>query len=233
MKSLVPKDFQSLPELNRPAGYILVIRDIDTDRFRIDAAASPSSAIEAVFGETERRFGIELVSILETEDLESSASALYERHHARLSSDWLELDPYQIGGLRRSSLQIDAYASQYIPPDQQTTSGGAAGTGSSSRDYRPAASHHRRSAEAEGFRRAYARPANNRRNVRESLMRYRARNADERRIDWDDPVEAMWQLWERADEYFQTPRGKALKIALCTLVIIICFAIGLAVESAV
>ena len=104
LRSVAPKDYESLPELQAPAGYILVIRDIDSDTFRLDGAANPKTFVAAVIDESERRFGIELVSILETEDLAASASALYDRHQARLSDAWLELDPFQIEELRRSVL---------------------------------------------------------------------------------------------------------------------------------
>ena len=68
--------------------------------------------------EDERAFGIELVSILETEDLGKNESALFERHHARLSAEWLDLDELQLEEMRRSVLQIDAHRSLYLTPQQ-------------------------------------------------------------------------------------------------------------------
>lgn len=122
MRSLPPKDYESLPPLEAPAAYICVIRDIDSDSFRIDGADHPATYIRAIMDEAERAFGIELVSILETEDLRKSEFELFERHHARLSADWLDLDELQLEELRRSVLQIDAHRSLYLAPQQSGTS---------------------------------------------------------------------------------------------------------------
>ena len=122
MRSLPPEDFESLPPLQAPAAYICVIRDIDSDTFRIDTADHPATFIRAIMDEDEREFGIELISILETEDLRQSESALFERHHARLSAEWLNLDELQLEELRRSALQIDAHRSCYLTPQQKRSS---------------------------------------------------------------------------------------------------------------
>lgn len=118
MRSLSPKDYESLPPLEAPSGYICVIRDIDSDTFRIDGADLPATLVRAIMDEAERAFGIELVSVLETEDLRLSESNLYERYHARLSEKWLDLDAYQLEALRRSILQIDAHRSLYLTAQQ-------------------------------------------------------------------------------------------------------------------
>lgn len=122
MRSLPPKDYESLPPLEEPAGYICVIRDIDSDSFRIDGTDHPATYIRAIMDEDERAFGIELVSILETEDRGRSESELFERHHARLGAEWLGLDELQLEELRRSVLQIDAHRSLYLAPQQSGTS---------------------------------------------------------------------------------------------------------------
>ena len=122
MKSFPPTNYASLPMLRRPAAYICVIRDVDRDRYRIDEADHPATVVRAIMDEDEREFGIELVSILETEDLRQSESALFQRHHARLSAEWLNLDELQLEELRRSALQIDAHRSRYLMPRQKGSS---------------------------------------------------------------------------------------------------------------
>ena len=84
MRSLPPQDFDILPTLATPAGYICVIRDIDSDNFRIEGTNQPKTLVDTVLAESDRSFGIELVSILETEDLAASEAELYERYQARL-----------------------------------------------------------------------------------------------------------------------------------------------------
>ena len=114
VRSLPPRDYQQLPMLESPAGYVCVIRDIDSDRFRIDSTDHPSTFFSAIMNDDERRFGIEIVSILETEDLGAAQTELYEKHHARLSAAWQALDNYQLAELRQSMLQIDAHRSCYL-----------------------------------------------------------------------------------------------------------------------
>ena len=59
-------------------------------------------------------FGVELVSIIETGDLNVSESELYEHYGATLGAEWFELDPYQLKVMRDSRLQINAYESCYL-----------------------------------------------------------------------------------------------------------------------
>ncbi len=116
MKSLAPKYFEALSPLDEPAAYICVIRDIDRDRYRIEATRWPQALIDAIIAADDRSFGIELVSVLKTDDLPASEAELYARHHARLSNEWLELDDLQLEELRQSMLGIDAHASHYLTP---------------------------------------------------------------------------------------------------------------------
>lgn len=126
MKSLAPNEYESLPALESPAGYICVIRDIDRDLYRIEATRLPKELVDAVLAGDERSFGIELVSVLQTDDLAASEAKLYARHHARPSSEWLELDSHQLDVLRQSVLQIDAHASRYLPSGNSALSEAAA-----------------------------------------------------------------------------------------------------------
>lgn len=116
LKSLRPKDFQTLPILESPAGYICVIRDIEIDAFRIEATHCPATLTTAASAEADGKMGIELISILETADLSASEASLFEAHRARLSSAWLKLDAYQLRELRSSMLQIGKHGSHYLTP---------------------------------------------------------------------------------------------------------------------
>ena len=119
MKSLPPTTYKSLPALPSPAGYILVIRDIDTDSYRIDATEHPKRYLDDLFADSGRQYGIELVSILQSEDLKVSEALLYERYLATFSGEWLQLDLYQLKELRQSILQLYAHSSQYLRPRPQ------------------------------------------------------------------------------------------------------------------
>ena len=121
MRSIPAADYARLPKLRLPAAYICVIRDVDRDRYRFQATNQPRSLIEAVFAERTREFGIELLSILESDNIAESEARLYERHHATLGEDWLTLDTYQLRELHRSELQLYAHRSHYISPDEIPT----------------------------------------------------------------------------------------------------------------
>ena len=116
LKSLPPKDFQTLPTLKSPAGYICVIRDIGSDAYRIVGTRCPATVVEVASAEAEGRMGIELIAVLESADLSASDASLFEAHRARLSGAWLKLDAYQLGELRSSILQIDKHSSHYLTP---------------------------------------------------------------------------------------------------------------------
>ena len=230
MKSLPPKEYESLPALAAPAGYIIVVRDIDRDTFRIDGTRNPGLYVEKLQRESQRRFGIELVSILQTPDLSASEAELYDRHHARLSEQWLALDPYQVEELRRSSLQIDAQESLYLSPKQEAASTAAAFDQTAPRSERratryvsSAGANYHRSKEAMEFRRAYApRPPRSRapgyRRYANSLRRYREEEAVERPVDPDDPVAWLMHFSRRSDEFFKTCLGKVPEVCPGVLV---------------
>lgn len=116
MKSLPPADYESMPALSPPAAYILVIRDVDGDRYRIDATAQPKPYLDELRGEGDRRYGFELIAVVETADLAASERELYDRHLATLSGDWLHLDSHQLRELRDSMLETGAFRSSYISP---------------------------------------------------------------------------------------------------------------------
>ena len=125
MRILAPQDYAALPGLDPPAAYICVIRDIDRDRYRIEATPSPQALLDAVVAERERGFGIELISIVQADDLDASEAALFARHHARLSGEWLALDAHQLEELRESALRTDAFASHYLMVDEPAGVAGA------------------------------------------------------------------------------------------------------------
>jgi len=108
-----------MPALTPPAGYILVIRDVDGDRFRIDATQQPKPYLEGMRSEGNRRYGFELIAVVETADLSASEAELYDRHLAMLGGEWLQLDDMQLRELRRSMLQTGAFPSRYINPRSQ------------------------------------------------------------------------------------------------------------------
>ncbi len=105
-----------MPALSAPAAYILVIRDVDGDRFRIDATQQPKPYLDELRGEGVRRYGFELIAVVETADLAASEAELYDRHLATLSDAWLHLDSHQLRELRESMLETGAFRSRYISP---------------------------------------------------------------------------------------------------------------------
>ena len=152
MKSLPPKDYGLLPKLDAPAGYICVLRDIDRDAYRIDSTDCPATYVDALLAELAGTYGIELISILETDDLLASESRLFDSHHARLSDEWLDLDSYQLAELRRSELQINAHGSLYLTPQPASTPKTQRVSGPPRATVGPPASYARRSSSRRAYR---------------------------------------------------------------------------------
>lgn len=118
MRSLPPSSYRTLPKLELPASYVCVLRDVDSDSYRIDKTHDPPGFIEGVLAERDGDYGIELLAIVETSDLNALESLLRERHDASLGVDWMSLDDYQLAELRDSVLQINAFHSQYLTAQQ-------------------------------------------------------------------------------------------------------------------
>ena len=117
MRSMPPCEFATLPALNDPAGYICVIRDVDSDSYRIDRTAAPADLVAEALAQREGDFGLELVTVLAVDDIAAAERKLFDEYYAELGGDWLHLDPYQLQELRASFLQLNAHASHYLSPD--------------------------------------------------------------------------------------------------------------------
>ncbi len=114
MRSLPPSSYQDLAKLEMPASYVCVVRDVDSDCYRIDATRDLPGFIESLLDERAGDFGIELLAIVQTSDLEAFADLLRERYDAALGGEWMSLDDYQMRELRGSILQINTFHSQYL-----------------------------------------------------------------------------------------------------------------------
>ena len=229
MKSLDPRDYLAQPRLEPPAGYICVVRDVDSDRWRIEGARHPKALVEGVLAESASRFGIEIVSILETEDLAASAAMLYERQHAGLGQAWLELDEYQLEALRRSMLQIDAHPSHYLRLVEAIETPAAVDRGNvRGRSARPRRDRWglqrstRLRRDRWGLRRGdSARQPLFRRYGAKSLKDYQEPEPRDPHQDADDPVRLVFNMAERFSKFRESDAGKALQVVLFLLFIAI------------
>ena len=119
LRSLPPADYQTLALVTAPASYICVVRDPETKAYRIEATPHPKTLIDNIFREADLKYGVELITILATDDLAASEARLYKRHGATLGSDWLRFDQYQITEFDRSLLMVKAYRSHYVMSESQ------------------------------------------------------------------------------------------------------------------
>ena len=209
MRSVDPSDYEAQPRHEPPAGYICVLRDIESDRWRIEGARHPKALVEDALAESGPRFGIEVVSVLDTEDLATSEAMLYEQHQARLSDVWLELDEYQLEALRRSVLQIDAHPSHYLTPSAHAAAPKTPSSGQSGRRAR------RRRRDRWGLRQsAPARQSLYRMYGAKSLKDYKEPEPRSWHQDADDPVRMVLNLSERFSKFRESDAGKALQVVL-------------------
>lgn len=129
VSSIPPTDYRALPRLACPSGYVCVVRDVDSDKYRIDKSDHPLAFVSQVLAKRAGDFGIELVSVVQTSDVTAFESLLRERYGASLGPDWMSLDDYQLRVLHSSVLQIGAFDSCYLQAehrDQALASAGAA-----------------------------------------------------------------------------------------------------------
>ena len=229
MKSIDPRNYAALPGHEPPAGYVCVLRDVESDRWRIEGAPHPNALVEDALAKSESRFGIEIVSILDTEDLAASEAMLYEQYQARLGDDWLELDEYQLEALRRSVLQIDAHPSHYLTPNSP------AGTSTAPSSGRAGRRSPRRRRDRWGLRRdrgglrqiASARQPLFRAYGVKSLKDYKEPEPPDWREDLDSPQRLALSISERLENFRESDAGKALQVLLFLLgVAIICVSEG-------
>lgn len=213
LKSINPGEYAAQPQVAPPAGYICVLRDVDSDRWRIESAPYPQRLVEGVLAEGESRLGIEIVSILKTGDLATGAATLYEVHQAQLGDTWLDLDEYQVETLRRSILQIDAHPSHYLT--QVETSPAPAAVTKGSGGGRQAS---RRNVDRWGFRRDVSsrQPAYRLYGAR-SLKDYREPEPRDRRRDLDSPERWLLEKSERIGRFLNSVSGKTIQAILILL----------------
>ena len=208
MKSIDPRDYLAQPQLAPPAGYICVLRDVDSDRWRIEGTRDPKRLVDGILAESESRFGIELVAVLETDDLVASAATLYEQHHAGLSANWLDFDDYQVEALRGSSLQIDARPSYYLSPTTQAEAGGG---NAGRRSARPRSDRwglrQGRSARQPLYRLYGAK----------SLKDYQEPEPRDWRRDLDSPERWLLEMSQRLGRFLNSGSGKAAQAVLILL----------------
>lgn len=177
----------STPEAGR-AGRLYCC--IDRDAYRFDRSDHPATYVDGLLAELTGNYGIELLSILETDDLAMSESQLFDAHHARLNDEWIHLDNHQMATLRQSDLQINAHRSLYLRPQSNSPPQSEASTGFRSRNKGPAASYSRASAQR------------TRRRASRSSLAYREEGADAQRRrlrleDVDDPFALLQYVRDR------------------------------------
>lgn len=213
MESINPGDYETQPRLEPPAGYICVLRDVESDRWRIEGARHPKRLVEGVLADSESRFGIEIVSILKTEDLAESAATLYERQHAGLGESWLSLDDYQVETLRRSMLQIDAHPSFYLMPTDAGSTTAAADRANAGG--RPASQP---SVDRWGFRQGdSARQPLYRLYGAKSLKDYKEPEPRDWRQDLDSPERWLLEKSQRVGSFLNSCSGKTAQAVLILL----------------
>ncbi len=208
MRSLRPKTYETLPKLEAPAGYICLARAVDANLWRLQSASHPKRLVESLLAAADSRFGIELVSVLETDDLAASASEIFDKHQAVLSEAWLDLDEYQMEELRRSILQIDAHPSLYL------TANAPAEVKAAPENVKPRPVHIRQSRRRATSRPWYAqsepdRPPMFRQYGAKALKGYREPEPRDWRDDLDSAERWLLEMSDRIQRFRNSAEGKA------------------------
>ena len=75
-ESVLDEDYRALTELKGKRGYVSIIRDTGTDRYKTFFEKHPVDAIDAAFSETDLRFQLEVVLILKVDNMKKAKEAL-------------------------------------------------------------------------------------------------------------------------------------------------------------
>ena len=222
MRSLPPADYATLPRRAPPAGYICVIRDVDSDSFRIDGAQQPADLVAQALAIAAGDFGIEILAILETEDLAASAAELYAAYHAELSDEWLTLDPYQWQEMRRSALRVDDHASQYLAANRVSPGKAAIKASGTSAKETDSSTRRRFAANRRASRRIKPGPTAYKVYGTRALRRERRREAAQRAAQ--EPTPWRQSLSEGFDNLMQNRPGLFIALVLLVMLLFLIFA---------
>ena len=113
-ESVLDEDYRSLPQLKGRAGYICIVRDTGSDRYKIFCERSVLDAIEKAFLETDSRFALEVPLVLKVDDRKSAQEAWTQLADMESDAGWAALPQDEIGGLKRAAREERTHGSIYL-----------------------------------------------------------------------------------------------------------------------
>ena len=115
-ESVLDEDYRNLPQLKGRAGYICIVRDTGSDRYKIFCERSVLDAIEKAFLETDSRFALEVPLVLKVDDRKSAQEAWTQLADMEGDTGWAALPQDEIGGLKRAAAEERTHGSIYLTP---------------------------------------------------------------------------------------------------------------------
>ncbi len=116
LKSVPLSNYRSLHALKRRSGYLVVVKDIEKNIFKIESTAEVAHYIDKALGLVSLKFGLELVLALESssiKDVENNMLVLYPPNN---ESGWLRLSLAQLQEIRNLGSPNSIHGSLYLTP---------------------------------------------------------------------------------------------------------------------
>ena len=115
-ESVLDEDYRVLPKLKGKSGYVCIIRDTETDNYKVYFEDHPVDAIDCAFLETGLRFPLEIFLVLEIENKKKAKEALLSLSESKHRNEWVNLSMEELGEIKRSSTEAYAHSSVYVNP---------------------------------------------------------------------------------------------------------------------
>ena len=115
-ESVLDEDYRVLPKLKGKSGYVCIVRDTETDNYRVFFEDHPVDAIDGAFLETGLRFPLEIFLVLEIENMKKAKEALLLPSESKHRTEWVNLSMEELGEIKRSATEAYAHGSVYVNP---------------------------------------------------------------------------------------------------------------------
>ena len=117
LKSVPVVNYRALPELNRRSGYLLVVRDAERQRYRIERTDEPAKYIDKTLGLASLDFGLEIVMAFESSRLKDIVTSLSILYPPNDETGWIELSPIQLQEIRNLASPDYIHRGVFLTPN--------------------------------------------------------------------------------------------------------------------
>ncbi len=115
-ESVWHKDYRALPTLKGKEGYVCFVRDNDAKRGKIFFVNHPVESIEPAFLETDSRFALEIVLVLQVDNKGKAKKALLSPSEPKNATGWVSLAEEELDDIKRIANKDHIARSVFVGP---------------------------------------------------------------------------------------------------------------------